>query len=150
MFSSQQMDWPESAIRSKRLRGLHCWCRLIARKCSGFLSQFGTLTLLFHLPLDMNATIRRIDQLTNILAPMAVGQIMTFGSPVIGCGFISGWNLVSMCVEYFLLWKVYQKTPALAVKAALKVEESELKQLTSPKGNGAQPPALCSKFTLRP
>ncbi|XP_054977741.1 solute carrier family 40 member 1 isoform X1 [Sorex araneus] len=78
---------------------------------------------------DMNATIRRIDQLTNILAPMAVGQIMTFGSPVIGCGFISGWNLVSMCVEYFLLWKVYQKTPALATKAALKVEEAELKQL---------------------
>ncbi|XP_060008450.1 solute carrier family 40 member 1 [Lagenorhynchus albirostris] len=77
---------------------------------------------------DMNATIRRIDQLTNILAPMAVGQIMTFGSPVIGCGFISGWNLVSMCVEYFLLWKVYQKTPALAVKAAPK-EETELKQL---------------------
>uniref|UniRef100_A0A671F9T1 Solute carrier family 40 member n=1 Tax=Rhinolophus ferrumequinum TaxID=59479 RepID=A0A671F9T1_RHIFE len=78
---------------------------------------------------DMNATIRRIDQLTNILAPMAVGQIMTFGSAVIGCGFISGWNLVSMCVEYFLLWKVYQKTPALAVKAVLKVEEAELKQL---------------------
>ncbi|XP_057602686.1 solute carrier family 40 member 1 [Hippopotamus amphibius kiboko] len=77
---------------------------------------------------DMNATIRRIDQLTNILAPMAVGQIMTFGSPVIGCGFISGWNLVSMCVEYFLLWKVYQKTPALAVKAASK-EETELKKL---------------------
>ncbi|XP_037018838.2 solute carrier family 40 member 1 [Artibeus jamaicensis] len=91
---------------------------------------------------DMNATIRRIDQLTNILAPMAVGQIMTFGSPVIGCGFISGWNLVSMCVEYFLLWKVYQKTPALAVKATLKVEEAELKQLnlhkeTEPKSQEA-------------
>lgn len=82
----------------------------------------------------MNATIRRIDQLTNILAPMAVGQIMTFGSPVIGCGFISAWNLVSMCVEYFLLWKVYQKTPALAMKAALKVEEAELKQLNIHKG----------------
>ncbi|XP_036603872.1 solute carrier family 40 member 1 [Trichosurus vulpecula] len=78
---------------------------------------------------DMNATIRRIDQLTNILAPMAVGQIMTFGSPVIGCGFISGWNLVSMCVEYFLLWKVYQKTPALALKACPKANETELKQL---------------------
>ncbi|XP_008833858.1 solute carrier family 40 member 1 [Nannospalax galili] len=88
---------------------------------------------------DMNATIRRIDQLTNILAPMAVGQIMTFGSPVIGCGFISGWNLVSMCVEYFLLWKVYQKTPALAVKAALKVEEAELKQLNLPKDTEPKP-----------
>lgn len=88
---------------------------------------------------DMNATVRRIDQLTNILAPMAVGQIMTFGSAVIGCGFISGWNLVSMCVEYFLLWKVYQKTPALAVKAALKVEEAELKQLNSHKETEPKP-----------
>ncbi|KAG8515627.1 Solute carrier family 40 member 1 [Galemys pyrenaicus] len=89
--------------------------------------------------IDMNATIRRIDQLTNILAPMAVGQIMTFGSAVIGCGFISGWNLVSMCVEYFLLWKVYQKTPALAVKAAPKVEEAELKQLNLHKETEPKP-----------
>ncbi|XP_034285140.1 solute carrier family 40 member 1 [Pantherophis guttatus] len=78
---------------------------------------------------DMNATIRRIDQLTNILAPMAVGQIMTFGSPVIGCGFISGWNMISMCIEYTLLYKVYKKTPALAHKTGSKGEESELKQL---------------------
>ncbi|XP_030066115.1 solute carrier family 40 member 1 [Microcaecilia unicolor] len=75
---------------------------------------------------DMNATLRRIDQITNILAPIAVGQIMTFGSVVIGCGFIAGWNLLSMCVEYLLLWKVYQKTPALAFKAGQKVEEQEL------------------------
>ncbi|CAI5762094.1 solute carrier family 40 member 1 [Podarcis lilfordi] len=88
---------------------------------------------------DMNATIRRIDQLTNILAPMAVGQIMTFGSPVIGCGFISGWNLISMCAEYMLLWKVYQKTPALAHKSSSKVEESELKQLNMQKGGESKP-----------
>uniref|UniRef100_A0A8V0YBN6 Solute carrier family 40 member n=1 Tax=Gallus gallus TaxID=9031 RepID=A0A8V0YBN6_CHICK len=87
---------------------------------------------------DMNATIRRIDQLTNILAPMAVGQIMTFGSPMIGCGFISGWNLMSMCVEYLLLWKVYQKTPTLALKCS-KVEESELKQLNIKKENDMKP-----------
>ncbi|XP_069716948.1 ferroportin [Phaenicophaeus curvirostris] len=87
---------------------------------------------------DMNATIRRIDQLTNILAPMAVGQIMTFGSPMIGCGFISGWNLMSMCVEYLLLWKVYQKTPTLALKSA-KVEESELKQLNVKKETDVKP-----------
>ncbi|XP_073414223.1 ferroportin isoform X1 [Dendrobates tinctorius] len=78
---------------------------------------------------DMNATVRRIDQLTNILAPLAVGQIMTFGSPVIGCGFIAGWNLISMCVEYFLLWKVYQKTPALALKSCQKEDDQELKKL---------------------
>lgn len=110
-------------------------CILCCHVQMGGFSLMSVRTPLFAASVDMNATIRRIDQLTNILAPMAVGQIMTFGSPVIGCGFISGWNLVSMCVEYFLLWKVYQKTPALAVKAALKVEETELKQLNLHKGN---------------
>lgn len=80
---------------------------------------------------DMNATVRIIDQLTNILAPMLVGQVMAFGSHFIGCGFISGWNLVSMCVEYALLWKVYQKTPALATKAGQKdPQQQELKDLS--------------------
>ncbi|XP_051882572.1 solute carrier family 40 member 1 [Pristis pectinata] len=82
---------------------------------------------------DMNATVRRIDQVTNILAPMAVGQIMTFGSTVVGCGFISGWNLFSMCFEYYLLLKIYQRTPALAIKASQKVDEQELKPLNKQK-----------------
>ncbi|TNN03646.1 hypothetical protein fugu_000675 [Takifugu bimaculatus] len=83
---------------------------------------------------DMNATVRIIDQLTNILAPMLVGQIMAFGSHFIGCGFISGWNLCSMFVEYTLLWKVYKMTPALAVKAGQKEpQQQELKQLNVPK-----------------
>ncbi|XP_063355675.1 solute carrier family 40 member 1 [Pelmatolapia mariae] len=90
---------------------------------------------------DMNATVRIIDQLTNILAPMLVGQIMAFGSHFVGCGFISGWNLCSMCVEYALLWKVYQKTPALAVKAGQKEQQQELKQLSPTKDleNGQSP-----------
>lgn len=80
----------------------------------------------------MNATVRIIDQLTNILAPMLVGQIMAFGSHFVGCGFISGWNLCSMCVEYALLWKVYQKTPALSMKAGHKEQQQqELKQLSA-------------------
>ncbi|XP_054909015.1 LOW QUALITY PROTEIN: solute carrier family 40 member 1-like [Poeciliopsis prolifica] len=90
---------------------------------------------------DMNATVRIIDQLTNILAPMLVGQIMAFGSHFVGCGFISGWNLASMCVEYGLLWKVYQKTPALALKAGHKEQQHELKQLGPQKDceNGQSP-----------
>ncbi|KAG2459368.1 S40A1 protein, partial [Polypterus senegalus] len=86
-------------------------------------------------PTDMNATVRVIDQLTNILAPMAVGQIITFGSPLIGCVFISCWNLCSMCLEYYLLRLVYRKTPALAVKGGKKDAESseELQQLSTGK-----------------
>ncbi|XP_041940343.1 solute carrier family 40 member 1 [Alosa sapidissima] len=82
---------------------------------------------------DMNATVRIIDQLTNILAPMLVGQIMSFGSHFIGCGFISGWNLFSMCLEYCLLWNVYQKTPALAIKGIQKDIDQEMRQLNSQK-----------------
>uniref|UniRef100_A0A673J3R3 Solute carrier family 40 member n=1 Tax=Sinocyclocheilus rhinocerous TaxID=307959 RepID=A0A673J3R3_9TELE len=91
---------------------------------------------------DMNATVRIIDQLTNILAPMLVGQIMAFGSHFIGCGFISGWNVFSMCLEYFLLRKVYQKTPALAFKAGQKdADDQELKHLNVQKeiGNNESP-----------
>lgn len=80
---------------------------------------------------DMNATVRRIDQISNILAPMAVGQVMTFGSTVIGCGFIASWNLFSMFIEYCLLKKVYHKTPALAIKAGQKVEEQEMKAVNA-------------------
>ncbi|XP_077346927.1 ferroportin-like [Lithobates pipiens] len=93
---------------------------------------------------DMNATMRQIDQLTNILAPMAVGQIVTFGSSVIGCAFIAAWNFASMCIEYLVLWKVYQKTPALAHKAGRK-KEQELKQLNvnsvDPTSNNHENPA---------
>ncbi|XP_029689712.1 solute carrier family 40 member 1 [Takifugu rubripes] len=96
---------------------------------------------------DMNATVRIIDQLTNILAPMLVGQIMAFGSHFIGCGFISGWNLCSMFVEYTLLWKVYKMTPALAVKAGQKEpQQQELKQLNVPKDlEGGQSPEESSQ-----
>uniref|UniRef100_A0A7N9AMG8 Solute carrier family 40 member n=1 Tax=Mastacembelus armatus TaxID=205130 RepID=A0A7N9AMG8_9TELE len=65
----------------------------------------------------MNATMRRIDQVTNILAPLAVGQVMTLASNVVGCGFILGWNLVSLLVEFFFLSRVYRIVPALSVKA---------------------------------
>lgn len=59
---------------------------------------------------------RRIDQVTNILAPLAVGQVMTLASNVVGCGFILGWNLVSLIVEFIFLSRVYRIVPELSVK----------------------------------
>uniref|UniRef100_A0A4W6D379 Solute carrier family 40 member n=1 Tax=Lates calcarifer TaxID=8187 RepID=A0A4W6D379_LATCA len=73
----------------------------------------------------MNATMRRIDQVTNILAPLAVGQVMTLASNVVGCGFILGWNLVSLIVEFFFLSRVYRIVPALSVKPPV-VEEDQV------------------------
>lgn len=64
----------------------------------------------------MNASVRRIDLTVNILAPIIVGQIMTFASMVAAGIFIAAWNLVSMFVEYLLLLNVYWRVPALAEK----------------------------------
>nr|XP_057941021.1 solute carrier family 40 member 1 [Doryrhamphus excisus] len=75
----------------------------------------------------MNATMRRIDQVTNILAPLAVGQVMTLASNVVGCGFILGWNLVSLIVEFFFLSRVYRIVPALSVKPpAVELDHTDL------------------------
>nr|XP_023420031.1 solute carrier family 40 member 1-like [Cavia porcellus] len=64
----------------------------------------------------MNATVRQLDQVINIFAPLSIGQVMTWASHVIGCGFILGWNLVSLLVEFLFLSRVYQLVPQLAVK----------------------------------
>ncbi|XP_058867600.1 solute carrier family 40 member 1 [Acipenser ruthenus] len=78
---------------------------------------------------EMNATMRRIDQVTNILAPLAVGQVMTLASNVVGCGFILGWNLVSLMVEFFFLSRVYKIVPALSTKPKPKECEDQLQCL---------------------
>lgn len=78
----------------------------------------------------MNATMRRIDQVTNILAPLAVGQVMTLASNVVGCGFILGWNLVSLIVEFFFLSRVYRIVPALSIKPPVLEEDQVFLQRT--------------------
>ena len=64
----------------------------------------------------MSAFLRRIDLTTNILAPILTGQIMTFASMFIGAVVIAIWNIVSMAVEYYFLWRVYKSEPGLALK----------------------------------
>lgn len=66
---------------------------------------------------NLNAVLRRIDLSTSILAPLVCGQVMTLASLTVGCAFVAGWNVVSMCIEYFLLHVVYKRYPALAVKS---------------------------------
>ncbi|XP_039660709.1 solute carrier family 40 member 1 [Perca fluviatilis] len=95
----------------------------------------------------MNATMRRIDQVTNILAPLAVGQVMTLASNVVGCGFILGWNLVSLIVEFFFLSRVYRIVPALSIKPpVVEVDQVFLqrveRRLSQGEGNVAQPQPL--------
>ncbi|XP_034876616.1 solute carrier family 40 member 1-like [Mirounga leonina] len=64
----------------------------------------------------MNAAVQWLDQIINIFVPLSVSQVMTWASHMIGCGFILGWNLVSLLVEFLFLPRVYQLVPQLAVK----------------------------------
>ena len=66
----------------------------------------------------MSAFLRRIDLTTNILAPILTGQVMTFASMFVGAVVIAVWNIVSMIVEYYFLWRVYKSVPDLAIKNA--------------------------------
>lgn len=96
----------------------------------------------------MNATMRRIDQVTNILAPLAVGQVMTLASNVVGCGFILGWNLVSLIVEFFFLSRVYRIVPALSVKPPVEEDQTYLQRLERRGSAGVQRLFTTSRFIL--
>uniref|UniRef100_A0A3B5KS66 Solute carrier family 40 member n=1 Tax=Xiphophorus couchianus TaxID=32473 RepID=A0A3B5KS66_9TELE len=94
----------------------------------------------------MNATMRRIDQVTNILAPLAVGQVMTLASNVVGCGFILAWNLFSLIVEFFFLSRVYRIVPALSVKPP--TVEGDQEYLARTERRGLQGTGVFSQLIL--
>ena len=77
-------------------------------------------------PTEMTATLRRIDQTTLIVAPIATGQVMTYAGLENGALVIGAWNLCSVAVEYYLMWKVYTTVPALAHKQSSIIADGEV------------------------
>ena len=73
----------------------------------------------------MNSIFRSIDLLTNILAPIAVGQIMAYISPIASAIFICGWNVVSVTIEYGLLYLIFKDIPELAHKIIPTIKEKK-------------------------
>uniref|UniRef100_K7FVN1 Solute carrier family 40 member n=1 Tax=Pelodiscus sinensis TaxID=13735 RepID=K7FVN1_PELSI len=98
----------------------------------------------------MNAAIRRMDQVINIFAPLSVGQVMTWASNVIGCGFILGWNLISLLVEFIFLSRVYQLVPPLAVKPQQNKDILNLQmcQVSRVQKENNLPPTLTTFITI--
>jgi len=52
----------------------------------------------------------------NIIAPIAVGQVMYFLSHIVAAVLIAAWNVVSFFVEYLVLRDIYNENPQLAIK----------------------------------
>lgn len=56
---------------------------------------------------------RRISLLTMVISPIATGQLLSRTSHSAGALAVAGWNLATVFLEYFLLWKLYQEVPQL-------------------------------------
>lgn len=53
----------------------------------------------------------RLDQVISTFAPLTMGQVMAWASHVTGCGFILGWNLVSLLVQFLFLSSLSASSP---------------------------------------
>ncbi|CAF3783767.1 unnamed protein product [Rotaria sordida] len=76
---------------------------------------------------NTNATLRRIDLISNVLAPILTGAIMAFTSRWLSAVLIAGWNVVSLGFELFLYTRVYHLAEdVLANKVSVNKSNEEL------------------------
>jgi len=73
----------------------------------------------------MNSILRTIELTTYAIAPAVAGCLFT----ILGFGLtglvIAGWNVLSVCLEYCLLARIYRKHPGLAAKQVGSADEEE-------------------------
>lgn len=86
----------------------------------------------------MTASLRRIDQGTLILAPIATGQVMTFAGLENGAIFIAAWNVGSWFLEYILMRKVYDTVPTLRTKKGLSQADAQPENKNQPEVDGEE------------
>jgi len=74
----------------------------------------------------MNSILRTIELTTYAIAPAVAGCLFT----ILGFGLtglvIAGWNVLSVCLEYYLLARIYKKHPGLAAKLVGIVDGEEV------------------------
>ncbi|KAJ9575057.1 hypothetical protein L9F63_007792 [Diploptera punctata] len=64
----------------------------------------------------VNSVFRSIDLTTQIVAPLIVGIVQDEISKLASAIMIAVWNIVSMCIEYYLLWLIYKENANLSTK----------------------------------
>jgi len=73
----------------------------------------------------MNSILRTIELTTYAIAPAVAGCLFT----ILGFGLtglvIAGWNVLSVCLEYCLLARIYRKHPGLAAKQVASVDDAD-------------------------
>ncbi|CAN4126238.1 unnamed protein product [Withania somnifera] len=72
----------------------------------------------------MNSIIRRIDLMCKLFAPVITGFIISFVSLTASAMTLALWNIISVCLEYWLLTSVYNGIPALSESSLRRVSRS--------------------------
>lgn len=67
---------------------------------------------------EINSVMRRIDLSCKLLAPVLVGALMSFVSPLWCAVMIASWNALSVGFEYWFLHRVYWSIAALQQQKA--------------------------------
>ncbi|KAI8577891.1 hypothetical protein K450DRAFT_249796 [Umbelopsis ramanniana AG] len=74
---------------------------------------------------SLNATLRRIDLLCKMLAPLFVALLTSTASTLVAVYFIAAWNVASLVIEYFCILTVYNSSPILSVPKPVLREANE-------------------------
>ncbi|KAK6778299.1 hypothetical protein RDI58_025017 [Solanum bulbocastanum] len=77
----------------------------------------------------MNSIIRRIDLICKLFAPVITGFIISFVSLTASAMTLALWNIISVCLEYWLLTSVYNGIPALSESSLRRVSRSLTEQM---------------------
>ncbi|CAF1248878.1 unnamed protein product, partial [Didymodactylos carnosus] len=77
-----------------------------------------------------NAAMRRIDLLTNVLAPLVAGGIMAFISRWASALLISSWNVISLFIELYLYTKVYKSAESILSNKIIEKKSIRMKPFT--------------------
>ncbi|OIS98127.1 PREDICTED: solute carrier family 40 member 2-like [Nicotiana attenuata] len=72
----------------------------------------------------MNSVIRRIDLICKLFAPVISGFIISFVSLTASAMTLALWNVISVCLEYWLLTSVYNGIPALSESSLRRASRS--------------------------
>ncbi|KND02039.1 uncharacterized protein SPPG_02543 [Spizellomyces punctatus DAOM BR117] len=64
---------------------------------------------------SMNAYLRRIDLLCKVAAPLVVSGIAEALSTPIAMLVTAGWSILTAPLQWWLIWQVYRRVPALAI-----------------------------------
>lgn len=72
----------------------------------------------------MNSILRRIDLTCKLFAPAVTGFIISFVSLTASAMTLALWNILSVCLQYWLLMSVYNGIPALKEISQKRVSRS--------------------------